>query len=126
MNNLWQAYLYFGGFILSAVVSTGFVLYAWRHRQVPSATSFAWLLTFGSISLWGGLGTTLFPPETGIPYKVLYFNMIGVVLVSPAWLCFALDYSGRAEWLTRWRVLAIYALPLITLGMLYTNPLHHY
>jgi len=51
--------------------------------------------------------------------------MIGIISVPPAWLFFALDYSGQVDWLTRRCVLALSLVPALSIVLFLSNPLHH-
>ncbi len=117
-------YLYFGMLGLSVLIVNGITLYAWRHRQVSSATAFARLLTCASIMLWGSLIQDIFALEVPITSFAFTLRMLGVIAAPPAWLFFALDYSGYTGWLTRRRTLALCLVPLLSIGLYLSNPLH--
>lgn len=50
---------------------------------------------------------------------------IGVVLIPPAWMIFALEYTGNDKWITRGRLLLLVIEPLIVHGLIATNDNHH-
>jgi diguanylate cyclase (GGDEF)-like protein/PAS domain S-box-containing protein len=54
--------------------------------------------------------------------KVEYFGIVGVPVF---WLAFALEYTGRRSWLTWRNWAALWLIPLLTLGLAWTNDWHH-
>ncbi|MBN1933550.1 MAG: PAS domain-containing protein [Anaerolineae bacterium] len=124
--NDWSMYLYLGMLCLAVLIVSGITLYAWRHRQVSSATAFARLLTCASIMLWGSLIQGIFALETPIASFAFSLRMLGVIVAPPTWLFFALDYSGYTGWLTRRRVLVLSIIPLLSTGLHLSNSLHHW
>jgi len=61
-----------------------------------------------------------------LPTVLFWHNIewLGVVLLPPAWLFFALQYTGRTTWLTRRMVLLLAIVPLVTLLVVWTNDMH--
>jgi diguanylate cyclase (GGDEF)-like protein/PAS domain S-box-containing protein len=43
----------------------------------------------------------------------------------PAWLTFALHYTGRAEWLSPRRRALVWSLAILAIGLVWTDDLHH-
>ncbi|MEJ5308423.1 MAG: histidine kinase N-terminal 7TM domain-containing protein [Anaerolineae bacterium] len=123
--NTWGMYLYIGAFSLSVVIMTSITVYAWRHRRVSSASAFARSLTCALAILWGSLLRTVLPPDNPFTFAAFSLTMIGIVTAPPAWLFFALDYSGYADWLTRRRVLVLSLVPALSIVLFLSNPLHH-
>ena len=54
--------------------------------------------------------------------KVQY---IGIVMVPTAWLTFAIQYTGRGNWLNTRNISLLAALPIATLALVWTNGSHH-
>ncbi|MBN2389780.1 MAG: PAS domain-containing protein [Anaerolineae bacterium] len=123
--NDWSMYLYFVAHFLAVAIVTGITLYAWGHRQVSSATAFARLLTCASIMLWGSLLQNVVPPETSAASFAFSMRMLGVITAPLLWLFFALDYSGSVGWLTRRRAIALSLIPILSVSLYLSNPLHH-
>ncbi len=98
--------------------------YAWRSRPAPGATPLTfivaatafWCATYALELLGGDLATKL------LWAKVKY---LGVVSFPITWLAFALEYTGRSEWLGRRTLLALSVVPTLTLILLATNASHH-
>lgn len=98
-------------------------MYGWRHRGTRGAMSFAVLMA--GVTFWIvaytfellGLNTATKEFWTAIKY-------FGVVIIAPAWLAFALEYTGRDEMLTRRNIALWLILPLTTLVLALTNGMH--
>ena len=98
--------------------------YAWRHRPAPGATPLTfivaatafWCASYALELLGGDLATKL------LWAKVKY---LAVVSFPITWLAFALEYTGRSEWLSRRTLAVLTVLPTLTLVLLVTNESHH-
>jgi hypothetical protein len=53
------------------------------------------------------------------------FEYFGIPFLSTYYLMFALHYSGRNKWLTKRNKMLLFAIPLITLLLVFTNGYHH-
>ncbi|RMF43076.1 MAG: PAS domain S-box protein, partial [Anaerolineae bacterium] len=110
--------------LLLAGAATGFLAwYAWWRREVSGAAAFAVLM--GAVTLWTltYLAELLTPTCMG---KLLWTDLefTAIALSPPAWLAFAMQYTGLEKRLTsrfRWGILA---LPTVTVLMVLTNPWH--
>src|SRR5947209_2072067 len=109
--------------IISAVVSAAVARSAWHRRPAPGATSFSLLML--AVAEWS-LAYALELANTDLPTVLFWDNIswLGAASAPTLWLAFALQYTGRARWLTR-RTLAALALePLITVLLVWTNQFH--
>lgn len=98
--------------------------YAWRRRDVPGAAALVGLLL--PVTVWllaSGLSATGHSPTAAYFWQRVSFSAITVI--PTAGLLFILQFTGRADRLTRSRRAALLAFPLLTLLMIWTNPLHH-
>lgn len=94
----------------------------WRSRSVPGARPFAAFL--GGLILW----TVVVALEaaagaSGSESALLFFaslEYLGIGLVPVAWFVFALEYTGREEWVNWPIVSSISVLPLVTLVLAVT------
>ena len=61
-----------------------------------------------------------------LPAKILWGKVkyLGIVLVPAAWLVFALQYTGRARWVTKRHLAFLALVPLGTLVLAWTNDAH--
>ena len=108
---------------ISAALCAGLGVFAWAHRRVPAATGFVVLM--GSCAWWSFF-YALYRAATTLQAKLLLAmaTQAGAIVVPLAWMVFALQYTHRERWLTPGRVAAVAAVPLLTLVMALTNPLH--
>lgn len=120
----WQSTPLFFPLILSATVCTLLAAYAWRHRTVPAARGFVLLM---ASSAWWSLFYALYRASARLQEKQLFAEAVqaGAIVVPVAWTLFCLQYTGRERWLTTWRSALLWAVPLLTLGMVLTNGWHH-
>ncbi|MEW5871062.1 MAG: histidine kinase N-terminal 7TM domain-containing protein [Chloroflexota bacterium] len=51
-------------------------------------------------------------------------SYLGIVSVAPLWFLFAASYTGRSEWLGRFRLAALWVLPVAVLMLVATNEAH--
>ncbi len=115
--------------VLAAAVTDALGLYAWRRRNVPGAAAFAILML--ALSIWS-LGYTLELAAATLNAKLLWAKVeyLGIVAIPPAWLAFALSYTGQRLLLSRAgpltpRLLAgLAAIPLVTALLAWTNDWH--
>ena len=120
----WQPTPVFIPLLVSAMVCAALALFAWRHRRVPAATGF--VLLMASSSAWA-LFYALYRASADLTGKLLLAQatQAGAIVVPLAWAVFALQYTRRERWLTPRAVALLSAIPLLTLAMALTNPLHH-
>lgn len=98
-------------------------IYAWRKRPVPGASSFSTVMFGGGIWAIAVLGVRTTPGSTTELFWSL-FQYFGIVLIAPAWLVFALDYTSRDRWITPSTMAVLSVLPAGTLVALWTNRFH--
>jgi PAS domain S-box-containing protein len=121
----WQYTPYFFPLIAGALISLGLALFAWRHRSAPGATPFAALM--GCVAWWS-IGYAIQLSFTDLRAKVIQSNInyTAIVIVPLAWLAFALQYTGHRKWLTRRNLALLSIIPIILLGIIWTDGLHHW
>ncbi|MHB0875976.1 MAG: histidine kinase N-terminal 7TM domain-containing protein [Anaerolineae bacterium] len=98
-------------------------LLAWTRRRVPGVTAFFILMV--AIGLWAG-GNALELASTTLPRMLFWANLeyFGIVSIPMLWFVFAMQYTGRSHMLTRRRLLLLALVPLISIVLVWTNPLH--
>jgi signal transduction histidine kinase len=119
----WQYLPYVVPLLVATVLSLGMALHAWRRRHIPGAAAFA--LVMAAVAEYA-LASAVEVLAAGLPAKLLAANLTypGLVTIPPAWLVFALQFTGRGRWLTR-PVLALLALlALLPLALVWTNDAH--
>lgn len=109
---------------LSAVLSAGVIIYAWRTYPAPATTALIWLIVvvsgwiiFNTMELTAGSEAM-----TVFWAKVSYFFIVSTPVT---WLAFALIYTDRSAWLAPARFIWFCILPLITALLVQTNHWHH-
>jgi len=121
MHYQYVPYLWF--LVASALISAVLGIHAWRHRTVPGATPFAFLMLVAV--LWA-VENALEMAGTDLPTKLFWANAqylcYGALPIG--WLALALQYTGRDRWLTRRNLALLSVEPLITVVLVWTNDLH--
>ncbi|MBU1742003.1 MAG: PAS domain S-box protein, partial [Proteobacteria bacterium] len=110
--------------LATTVIAMGVALYLWQRRSVVGAGP---LMALMVAVAWWSLGYALEFRSPGVSAKVWWvrFEYLGVVVVPPLWLAFALRFTGRERWLTGRNVILLGVVPLATLLLVWTNDLHH-
>ena len=120
----WQFTPFTPILLLAGGVMASIGAYAWRHREVTGATSFAVLMA--TATLWAvAYALQLAGANAATIGFWADLNHVGVAGVPVAWLCFTLQFTGRDAWLTRRTLLALSVVPAIYLLLLATNDAHH-
>lgn len=119
----WRHTPYPVALLLAGAVLLLLAFHAWRRRDVPGATALA-LLT--AAAAWWAAAYGLSLGAANAPTKLFWGDAkyLGIVAVPPAWLAFALQYTGRGGWLTARASPLLAAFPLITLSVIFTNGYH--
>jgi len=119
----WQQTPFLLPLMASALLNAALGAFAWRHRSVPAARSFAGLM---ACCAWWSLFYGGYQATTDLWAKHLFADMVqlGAIAVPVAWFVFTARYTGRDGW-ARVRVVApIAAIPLATAALLLTNEWH--
>src|SRR5262245_19864096 len=109
--------------VISVAVAAWLMLTIWRRRSAPGAIPF--LLVLLGLTVWS-LGYAVELGSAGLPTVIFWANIawLGKLLMPPAWFIFALQYTGRARWLTHRWVVLLTSLQFLTLLLIWTNGLH--
>ncbi len=51
---------------------------------------------------------------------------MSVILSAPLFLAFALQYTGHEKWVSGYRLPALFVIPIISIILTWTNPIHHW
>ncbi|NJN19453.1 MAG: GNAT family N-acetyltransferase, partial [Oscillochloris sp.] len=96
-------------------------MFVWR----TIASVRAWLLLSTAVGCWSIFyGMELMRGDQAWIMLWVRLEYIAIVVVSPAWLLFALVYSGREQWFRPLRLSALFAVPLIGLILAWSNRYH--
>ncbi len=96
---------------------------AWKRRAIPGGTSLALLMS--AVTFWS-VGYSFEYATVGIPGKVFWSKIeyIGALSCPVLYLLFALEYNRMDHWLTKRNIVLLFIVPLITLGLAFTNEWH--
>jgi PAS domain S-box-containing protein len=98
---------------LTAAVLT---FHAWRRRTVSGAVPFAVIMA--AVTVWTGSAMMALLSSPGSAQRLwIIIGFVGVVAISPAWLAFTFQYTGRTSWLNRSVLTLLSVIPLITLAL---------
>ena len=109
---------------VSALLSGGLALYAWRHRGTPG-TGIIFCLMLGTTIAVFAYGMELLSATLSGKLAWVRIRYVGTALIYPTYLLLALWHTNRQKWLAAGRIALLFFLPAFSvLGML-TNSLHH-
>lgn len=111
-------------YTLAAIYYALLGLYAWKKRPAVAVVSFAWAML--SISFWTfTYSLEIYFPSLPAKLFFVFAEYLGIVSVPVFLFFFALEYTGRSHLLSlRVRVL-LWAIPILTLILVWTNSFHH-
>ncbi len=113
------------GLMIGGAGYVALALYVWRRRHAPAA--YALLASLLAMFIWTAayaIEMTTRTQAAALPWSTI--KWIGVVLLSPALLAFAVEYTGHGRSLTR-RTLALLAVePLIAIPLLIVPHTHRW
>ncbi|MBN2149653.1 MAG: PAS domain S-box protein [Anaerolineales bacterium] len=98
---------------------------AFRRRNAPGATALTLLLA--ATAHWA-LFEALEKMLVSVPARVLcsQIEYFGIASVPPLLLIFILQYTQQTRWLTRRNFILLWILPILHVGMAFTNDWHHW
>ncbi|WP_226005908.1 histidine kinase N-terminal 7TM domain-containing protein [Natrinema salinisoli] len=121
----WQLTPYTVPLLLATLLATVGAIVTWRHRSGPVET---WGSSVQlSVGLWAFL-TLCTVSSVPLELKLFWFRSFLVVppLLTVTTLCFVFHFTGRGDWLTRPRLVALFLFPVATLVLVATNHVHGY
>ena len=117
-----QEILYSTILFVATLSSLGVALLVWQRRDAPGATALT-LFMLG-LAWWSGTYALFWlqlPPSKIFWLNVTYF---GVVVATPAFFIFVLQFTQRQHWLSRPVYTLLGFMGLLTLILLWTDPWH--
>lgn len=101
--------------------STALAAYAWFHRKEPGSAAFAALMT-GSL-LWAlTYAVALVTFDPALRHAMEIPLEVAKAIIAPAWLVFALRYTGHDEFVSRRFTAAILVFPAATIILTWADP----
>jgi len=125
-----QTMLYFTSILLTGALTGFLAAYAWRHRSVPGSRAYAGLALGECLLALAEILSILSPTpaQALFWFKVRYLFLAAIPVF---WLLFALEYSGRQDWLSKrlapkasYGLAGLFIVPVITQVLLWSNRLH--
>ena len=115
--------LYAAGLVMATLLSVALVGLTWQYRHRPGAMPF--LVLVGGLAVWtGALFFGMIDPSV---HRTLVWHRLsyaGIPIVLVGWILFALEFTGREEWITA-RTLALLAIAPVALQLgVWTNEYH--
>ncbi len=109
--------------VLSVGVTISIGLYSRRFRDVPGAAPFAAAML--ACALWA-LGYALDISSDSMTGKYVseYIRFPALAFLPVAWLVMALQFTDRASFVTRGRLIALLAIPSVTCVLVWTSTRH--
>jgi PAS domain S-box-containing protein len=114
------AFIYFIGLIITIFIA----LLVFKRRPAPGALPFSLFVSAGAI--WSFFWI-LELSSIHLGDKILWAKLeyLGIASTGMLWLFFVLDYTGRTWWRKPRNLLLLSGLPLISLGVIWTNEWHN-
>jgi diguanylate cyclase (GGDEF)-like protein/PAS domain S-box-containing protein len=120
---IWQFPYLSGLLFISSAISIFIAFIVWRRRPARGAIYLAALMV--SVAIWQfGYAFEISSEQI---FTMVFWHKVqyaGNVFIPLMWLAFALDYTGKQNWLNFWNYLLIGSEPLITLIIVWTNDQH--
>lgn len=110
-------------YTVPGLVAAVLALLGWQRRYYRGGRSFS--LMMSALSFWFIChGLAIAAPDVRSTLHWMTIQYGGIMLVAPAWLLFALAYSGQWWRTARWMRRGIFVLPVICYSLALTNDLH--
>ena len=113
-------------FLLVAGLPLAFFLlwYGWRNRTKPGVLPFVIVM---ALSTSWTIESALELVSADLSTKLLWADLqyLSIAFLPVACLAMAVDYTGNGAWLTRRNLSGLCLIPLITVGLTWTNVHHH-
>lgn len=107
----------------SVAIGSGAAILAWRERPNPGAIPLVWLLSGQSV--WATCIIFSLSAES-VSGTLIWTKLgwIGVMAVPVAWILFALEYTGRDQYITRRTLALLSVVPILTVCLALTEQYH--
>ena len=110
--------------LLACVITGSLAVYAWNRRTEPGSLPFVGLMAM--ISLWTlNSAISAFVFDSALHILLHRIRWIPITIMPVFWIWFAVAYTGYDDYLSPATVTLVCAIPLISIVLLLTNPMHH-
>ena len=106
------------------VVTAAAGVFVWVRLRAPGARVLA-LLLFACALNSGAYGLEFATTSLAAKAEFEKLLTVGTVAIPTLWVVFALQYTGRGRYLTRTALVLLAVVPLISLGLAFSNESHH-
>ncbi len=107
----------------TAVIHGAFAVYSWRQRATAGAAVFG--LINLALAVWlAGYAGELVAATLAAKIVLAQTEYFGIVAIPVLWFLYALDIRGRSNILGRPVKIALWIMPVVTLGMVWTTQWH--
>ncbi len=108
----------------AALLQAALAVFAWRRRTEPGAGPFILACFFGAAM---AVGSILEYTAGDAAEKIAWikFQNVWSLPAATAVTCFILEYAWPGRWLTRRTLILFAVVPLVGLGLILTDNLHH-
>jgi len=118
-----EVLLYFASILLTGALAGFLAAYAWRQRNVPGSRAYAGLALGECFLSLAEIMSVLSPTAA----QALFWWQVrfpALAAIPVLWLVFALEYSGRKDWLSKRLLAVMFVVPVLTQVLLWSNSLH--
>ncbi|MFW5991686.1 MAG: histidine kinase N-terminal 7TM domain-containing protein [Halanaerobiaceae bacterium] len=109
--------------LISFIILMSLAVYGYKHRSVRGARAFTICMLIGS--LWA-LGNGLEMAGVELATKLFWANLqyIAYTFAPVVWLVMVLQFTDRADWINRRNILIMSIIPVVTIILVWTDPLY--
>jgi PAS domain S-box-containing protein len=119
----WPAHPYVLLLLLATFVACALALIVWRRRDAPGAPALALLLL--AVAEWSlGYVLELSSPDPALKIFWAKAQYLGILTAPVAWLLFAVAYTGHSRRITGRTLAGLAVVPLLSLGLVWSNEAH--
>jgi PAS domain-containing protein/DNA-binding CsgD family transcriptional regulator len=109
--------------LLACVITGSLAVYGWNRRTEPGALPFVGLMAM--ISLWTlNSAISAFVFESDLHILLHRIRWIPIMIMPVFWIWFAVAYTGYDDYLSPSTIALVCVIPLLSIGLLLTNPMH--
>lgn len=109
--------------LFAGVVCAATIVAFWSHKSEPGALGYVFVLA--GIVVWAlSYGFSLFVADPEMHTMLLSVSWVVKGIIPLAWLVFALEYTGRGEYISRGRIALLGVIPTFSVLLMLTNDLH--
>ncbi len=107
----------------TAAITLALIYHVWKRRHIRGGTTL--MLLFFAV-FWWAVSTGFEAAAINQPLKVLWskISYIGAFFSPPLFLLFSLLYTNRQYSLTHTKIALLFIIPLMMIGLAFTNELH--